>query len=37
MIYIEPSYSIIVIIASALLRLSYNILRILEWTSISTS
>jgi hypothetical protein len=36
-IYIELSYSIIIVIINVLLRLSCNVLRILEWTSINTS
>jgi hypothetical protein len=36
-IYIEPSRSTIAVIAGIPLRLGRNILRILKWTSISTS
>ena len=36
-IYIEPSRSTIAVVAGTLLRLSCNVLRILKWTSISTS
>jgi hypothetical protein len=36
-IYIEPSCSAIAVVVGSLLRLSCNVLRILKWTSISTS
>jgi hypothetical protein len=36
-IHIEPSHSTIVVVVGAPLRLGCNVLRILKWTSISTS